>query len=231
MKKVITTTSAPLPSLIRHPDNLLPLAHLEPNSIPQQNVIQIQKPQMIIEPVLRQNEPQNQILPQINSQNSIQNGIQNSIQNNIQNNIQNEAPSQIPISSFKPPPNPSLFFHNKMPKCGSTTMQKLLKILEKQNNFKLHNIYVAGSMNQDNVVFDELDKDSTRPAMILKHHTGCLEQSYPEVFIYFSMKMNSEFHEIFTVDSFSLLNYDVKIWNFYVHYSGSYTRWKLFLIC
>ena len=51
-------------------------------------------------------------------------------------------------------------------------MQKLLKLLEKQNNFKLHNIYVAGSMNQDNIVFDTLDSNPTNlPAIILKHHT------------------------------------------------------------
>jgi len=56
--------------------------------------------------------------------------------------------------------------------------------------------------------------------------TGCREQSCAEVFIYFSMKTFSEFHEIFTVDTFTLLNHDVKFWNLYVHCSSSYKRWK-----
>lgn len=75
------------------------------------------------------------------------------------------------------PPNPDFYFHNKMPKCGSTTMQKLLKMLEKKNGFKLYNIYVPGSTHNDQEVLNALtaaDSAPTTPGqtgIILKHHT------------------------------------------------------------
>jgi hypothetical protein len=57
----------------------------------------------------------------------------------------NEAPNAQASSSvlgfaypgLSSPPNNRFIFHNKLPKCGSSTMKNLLKLLQKRNNFKL----------------------------------------------------------------------------------------------
>ena len=70
-----------------------------------------------------------------------------------------------------------------MPKCGSTTMQKILNTLKRINGYTLHNIYVAQTRNQDNVLLDALKtagETYTFPTttIILKHHTFMNFSSY-----------------------------------------------------
>jgi len=51
-----------------------------------------------------------------------------------------QASSSVPgfaYPGFTEPPNHRFIFHNKLPKCGSSTMKNLLKLLGKRNNFKL----------------------------------------------------------------------------------------------
>ena len=95
---------------------------------------------------------------------------------------------------LKEPPNRKLYFHNKMPKCGSTVMQTLLKRLEKKNGFKLHNLYDPGSKNENGLIFDamkaeddenlkkrdsqikysenqETETQESKTQVILKHHS------------------------------------------------------------
>ena len=59
--------------------------------------------------------------------------------------IETPIPKKIPKLTFQPTttiPNPNFIFHNKMPKCGSTTFLGLTRALKNKNNF---NFEIIGS--------------------------------------------------------------------------------------
>lgn len=77
--------------------------------------------------------------------------------------------STLALKKYQPflsPPNEKFVFHNKMPKCGSTTMSKILKLLAKQNKFQFYTFHetVAGSTSNHSQVLKNLDElvDETR---------------------------------------------------------------------
>jgi len=84
------------------------------------------------------------------------------------------------------PPNHRFIFHNKLPKCGSSTMKNLLKLLQKRNNFKLDHqrfcihpkdCYEAyrddgpnGRKDFYNYIKKKLPKMKNTKYVLLKHH-------------------------------------------------------------
>jgi len=54
-----------------------------------------------------------------------------------------------------PLPNPRFIFHNKIPKCGSTTMANILAALETTNNFNLFTTIPASNHRATNHWMEE----------------------------------------------------------------------------
>jgi len=83
------------------------------------------------------------------------------------------------LSTFQPtasPKNPNFFFHNKMPRCGSTTMRNILSALSQRNNFNFIMIPVANPIgyNDESLVNYVAGKRSQEPGttdFVIKHHT------------------------------------------------------------
>lgn len=68
------------------------------------------------------------------------------------------------------PQNPGFVFHNKMPKSGSTTVQRLLRTLSNKNHFFYMDMYEHGTNDQDFVVVDAIKENFQMPLLLLKHH-------------------------------------------------------------
>ena len=68
------------------------------------------------------------------------------------------------------PQNPGFVFHNKMPKSGSTVMQRLLRTLSNKNHFFYMDMYEHGTNDQDFVVVDAIKENFQMPLLLLKHH-------------------------------------------------------------
>lgn len=68
------------------------------------------------------------------------------------------------------PQNPGFVFHNKMPKSGSTTIQRLLRTLSNKNHFFYMDMYEHGTNDQDFVVVDAIKENFQMPLLLLKHH-------------------------------------------------------------
>jgi len=83
-----------------------------------------------------------------------------------------------------PLPNPRFIFHNKIPKCGSTTMANILAALETTNNFNLIHYHpcikspcdksLDGRKNSDYLTQElapEVEQaTANRPLVLVKHH-------------------------------------------------------------
>lgn len=90
------------------------------------------------------------------------------------------------INSLNKILNPEFYYYNKMPKCGSTTMVKILKYLSTANKFEILNLVDQKSikMNQDQQVIDKIiefrqqqqndvtgvNKNAVKPFVVIKHH-------------------------------------------------------------
>ena len=61
------------------------------------------------------------------------------------------------------PQNPGFVFHNKMPKSGSTTVQRLLRTLSNKNHFFYMDMYEHGTNDQDFVVVDAIKENFQMP--------------------------------------------------------------------
>ena len=51
------------------------------------------------------------------------------------------------------PPNPTFYFHNKMPRCGSTTMRNILSLLVERNKFNL----IVIQAKENSIINSEID--------------------------------------------------------------------------
>lgn len=84
-------------------------------------------------------QQKNQFSVPLEQKSSLRQKIQNA---NIDQEPKSVITSKLPDldpKSFTPPrlpSNPNFIFHNKMPKCGSTTLLTIVKSLQNQNNFK-----------------------------------------------------------------------------------------------
>ena len=81
-------------------------------------------------------------------------------------------------------PNPHLIFHNKLPKCGSTTMHNMLQLLSKWNNFDYYKLEPGDDPFQEEEKISTFMKlalekarpkrskseDGTWPVFLFKHH-------------------------------------------------------------
>ena len=81
-------------------------------------------------------------------------------------------------------PNPNLIFHNKLPKCGSTTMHNMLQLLSKWNNFDYYKLEPGDDPFQEEKKISTFMKlalkeaapkksrseDGIWPVFVFKHH-------------------------------------------------------------
>ena len=80
------------------------------------------------------------------------------------------------VIGWKPPlPNPKMIFHNKLPKSGSSTMNNLLKVLSKSNQFAYKKIEPTDLpndlMSEESPVINWIKANATgQPFVLLKHH-------------------------------------------------------------
>ena len=75
------------------------------------------------------------------------------------------------------PPNQKLFFHNKMPRCGSTTMRNILSDLSIRNNFNFIMIlakekkYLNSEADLVELIENRANLKPDLPALAMKHNT------------------------------------------------------------
>jgi len=69
------------------------------------------------------------------------------------------------------PPNKNFVFHNKMPKCGSSTMNNVLKICSENKKYNFEKIAAWNiSMYDDRLLVNHINKNTSPPYLLLKHH-------------------------------------------------------------
>lgn len=75
------------------------------------------------------------------------------------------------VDYFAPVPNTKFVFHNKLPKCGSTTMHNIVGLLSRKNNFTYWKI-MSGVMKftDEETLIQALKMRYREPFFLLQHH-------------------------------------------------------------
>lgn len=75
------------------------------------------------------------------------------------------------VDYFAPVPNTKFIFHNKLPKCGSTTMHNIVGLLSRKNNFTYWKI-MSGVMKftDEETLIQALKMRYREPFFLLQHH-------------------------------------------------------------
>jgi len=72
---------------------------------------------------------------------------------------------------FLNPPNPNFIFYDKLPKCGSSTLNTILRFLQKKHHFNFRKIEPSEVALQENQqLLDILDDEFQSPYFLLNHH-------------------------------------------------------------
>ena len=68
-------------------------------------------------------------------------------------------------------PNPGFIFHNKLPKCGTTTMHNIITVLADWNNYTHLKVESAKvQFGNERALVDIVKQVDARPLILMKHH-------------------------------------------------------------
>ena len=68
-------------------------------------------------------------------------------------------------------PNPGFIFHNKLPKCGTTTMHNIITVLADWNNYTHLKVESAKvQFGNERALVDIIQQVKARPLILMKHH-------------------------------------------------------------
>jgi len=81
---------------------------------------------------------------------------------------------KVELNSFlkrKTPPNKNFIFHNKMPKCGSSTMNNIIRICSQNQGYSFQKIEPAEiGFYDDKSLVKQINNSMSHPYLLLKHH-------------------------------------------------------------